>query len=617
MSASDRLRRVASHLLTATGCADGEPVDLVIRQANVVDGTGKPGFQGDVAVKGGQICFVGPQFLGQAKKEVNGAGQVLAPGFIDFHTHFDPYLSWDGRCDPTAKHGVTTVVVGNCSISVAPCKDADMAGRIVRMFGCIEDIRPESFYAGVPFEKWKTFPEWLDHIRPNLTVNVGALVGHSLVRMVVMGEESQKRTATPEEIQAQCEIIEEAMMAGALGFSGSMVDVDETNTPVPARYADWDEKIALCQAATRAGKKSKWSAGGKKRGVLSIVPKVFTVPNQMKPPIELEPRRPELGPKTDDPEQDMIDSVRELGHLSRAADITTTFQPLDPDADGVRRRVIAVMEEEAKTGARIYGQTTPRDMDQFCRLGETSVPLTFIGPWERIMREMDIVERQRKFADPANRKALVESMKKREKQTSVVRMKVTSVVHPDNQKYLGKTVREIADAEGKECGDVVLDLSLKDNLQTEFSRVGAVNTDKKALAEHLLHPQLQLGASDAGAHITQQAGHGDSTFMLETMVKKEKLLTLEFAIKKQTKDLAEQFHMHDRGTLEVGKAADLVLFDLNKLERGMDTFDALGMPGGQNRYTRYAKGYSGVWVNGAQVLENDEYTNVTGCGQVV
>lgn len=413
-ASSNRLRRVASHLLTATGCADGgEPADLVIRQANVVDGTGKPGFQGDVAVKGGQICFVGPHFTGQAKKEVSGAGQVLAPGFIDCHTHYDPYLSWDGRCDPSARHGVTTIVVGNCSISVAPCKNEDHAGRIIRMFSCIEDIRHESFTAGVPFHKWKTFPEWLDFIRPNLTVNVGALVGHSLVRLWVMGDDSQKRTATPEEVKQQCDIIEEAMMAGALGFSGSMVDVDETNTPVPARYADWEEKIALCQATTRAGRRSKWSQGGQPRGVLSIVPKAFNVKNQKKPPVELV-RRPELGPMTDDPEQDMIDSVRELGHLSRAADITTTFQPLMTDKrDPVRTHIIEVMEEEAKKGARVYGQTTPRDFNAFLRLGETSVPLTFIGPWERIMREQDLPERQRKFADPANRKALVESMKKR------------------------------------------------------------------------------------------------------------------------------------------------------------------------------------------------------------
>merc|ERR1719326_1661342 len=142
-----------------------------------------------------------------------------------------------------------------------------------------------------------------------------------------------------------------------------------------------------------------------------------------------------------------------------------------------------------------------------------------------------------------------------------------------------------------------------------------MNMNKKAIAEQLLHPQLQFGASDAGAHITQQAGSGDSTALLETFVKKEKLLGLEFAIEKQTKDLAEQFHMHDRGTIEVGKAADLVLFDLEKLEGSLDTF-ASDMPGNQNRYTRFAKGYSGVWVNGTQVLENDEYcADIKGCGQ--
>ena len=207
--------------------------DLIIKNGLLIDGTGTPGFTGDLAVKDGKIAALG-KISGNAKQKYNAKGQVVSPGFIDIHTHFDPQLCWDGFATPSLEHGITTVVTGNCSLSLAPIRNKAGADKIVSMFGVIEDIKKATFDEAVPFT-WNSFPEYLDHIRPKLGINVGALIGHSAVRLYVMGEASQQRTATPDEIEKMCLIIEEAMAAGALGISSSYVDMDENGDPVPSQ----------------------------------------------------------------------------------------------------------------------------------------------------------------------------------------------------------------------------------------------------------------------------------------------------------------------------------------------------------------------------------------------
>ena len=201
---------------------------------------------------------VGGGFIGAAAEEIDGTGRVLTPGFIDIHTHFDPQLCWDGRADPSLQHGVTTVIIGNCSLSLAPVADKHAADRIIGMFGRIEDIKRPTFEAAVPFSSWYgasgSFEAYLDHIRPGLSINVGALVGHSAVRMSVMGEESQQREATPREIADMAALIEEAMSAGAIGVSSSYADSDEFGNPVPSRFSSLDEKCQLAAAMGRSGR---------------------------------------------------------------------------------------------------------------------------------------------------------------------------------------------------------------------------------------------------------------------------------------------------------------------------------------------------------------------------
>ena len=199
-------------------------METIIKGGVIVDGTGTAPRQGDLGIRDGKV--VNASELGADANTVDATGKVVAPGFIDIHTHFDPQLCWDGLATPSLEHGVTTVVIGNCSLSLAPVRPDGAKDKLISMFQVIEDIKKPTFDAAVPFS-WESFPEYLDFIRGNLGVNVGALIGHSAIRYYVMGAASQERAATKDEIDAMCRIVEDAMAAGALGISSSYVDMDE------------------------------------------------------------------------------------------------------------------------------------------------------------------------------------------------------------------------------------------------------------------------------------------------------------------------------------------------------------------------------------------------------
>lgn len=550
--------------------------NLAIRNAKIIDGTGAPAFNGDVAVADGKVIAVG-KFDGTAAKEIDAHSHVLSPGFIDIHTHFDPQLCWDRLATPSLEHGVTTVVVGNCSLSLAPVHEG-ASRKLVKMFGKIEDIKEPTFDAGVPF-KWESFGQYLDFIKPGLGINVGALVGHSALRYYVMGAESQERVATDAEIAQMCDLLEGAMAAGAIGMSTSYVDIDENNRAVPSRLADMREKIALCKAMAKSG-----------RGTLQTVPYLI------------------------DPEE-QLRNIEELGVLSLESGVFCTIAPIiySPAAPEFYKRNLAKLDEQRARGAKVFGQTMTRSFNINIRLSETSFLLYGIASWNRIM-QLPLKERIAAFADRDARAKLVEDAERR--LAVLLRGSIVGEVYSKStQEFKGRRLTEIAKSMGKPISEAMLEIAVADDLQTEFQINDFIHADKDIVAQMLDHPSLHIGASDAGAHVAQFCGAGDTSDLLARFVREFGKLSLERAIHRITAEPADAWGIKNRGRIAVGAAADLTLFDPNAIERGAEEF-VNDFPGGGNRYIRHARGIDKVIVNGEVVVDAGKYTAAR-TGQIV
>ena len=373
---------------------------------------------------------------------------------------------------------------------------------------------------------------------------------------------------------------QEAMAAGAVGISSSYVDLDENMHPVPSRFAEYEEKAALAKALAASG-----------RGVWQVVP-------YFPDPVE------------------QLKNIKELGDISLAAGIPCSLQPvLSSPTSPLATEIIAALEAEQARGARVYGQIMPRCFDMNMRLAETSMLLFAMPRWKAIM-DLPRNQRRAEFEDPATRQILVDEMKNAQGFSGTLPFLIVgSVRSPDNEPYQGRTLGEIAQTEGKDLAEVILDLSLKDDLNTEFKLMNVLNADKASVAQLIDHPLLHFGASDAGAHITQFCGTGDTTHMLEHYVRDTGRLPLERAIHRMTGEVASDWGLADRGTIEPGKAADLVLFDLSSIRCGAEEF-VDDFPGEANRYIRKSEGYDAVIVNGQIVFDGRGYTEQRP-GQVV
>jgi len=544
--------------------------DLVVRGASIIDGSGRPAFPGDVAVRDGRILAVG-SFEGGGEREIDARGRVAAPGFIDIHTHYDAQLCWDGLATPSPLHGVTTVVTGNCSLSVAPVR-AEGVRRIVGMFQTIEDVREASFAAGVPFS-WESFPEYLEHLRGRLGVNVAPLVGHSALRLFAMGEASQQRPATDAELARMCALVGEAVRAGAHGLSLSHLDVDEEMRPVPSRYADLREKVALARAAVEAG-----------GSVLETVP------------------------PAGDPEEFRA-TVEELGTISRESGILCMLQPIlyYPPQPDLWERSLGWIEREWERGGRVLGQSSPRPFDQNLRLDETFFVFFLIPSWGDVMRRPP-GERAKLLADPALRPRLVEEG------LPILgyfleRAWIGAAECAENRALRGRRLADVARENGWTLVDALIEIALRDELATEFQIRGAMHADPDVTAQILKHPRVVVGASDGGAHVSQFCGASDPTLLLATFVRERGDFTLEEAVHRLTGQPAELFGLQDLGRLEPGRAADLVVFDAATVAPGEEVF-VRDLPGGASRYVCDAVGIDAVVVGGEVLVERGRTAQV-------
>jgi N-acyl-D-aspartate/D-glutamate deacylase len=531
-------------------------LDIVIRNARIVDGSGLPAFHGDVGIANGRLARVGGQLAASARREIDAEGRVVAPGFIDPHTHFDAQLLWDGQARPALEHGVTTVVHGNCSLSLAPLKTAHRP-RLVKMFQQIEEM-PDAAFDGAFEWTWESFADYVAALRGRVAVNVAPLAGHTPIRMWVMGEDANKRAAKPDEIRGMQDLLRACLEAGAVGLSTSYVDMDENLSPVPSRYAHREELDALCAVLGEFGR------------MLQVVPEFYNT-------------------------DVTVARVDQLAELSLAHGIPTTFSPLFDSAaipDNVPRVLDRVAEQFAR-GARVWPQVQTRPIDISFSLDMASLYFIQLPMWYMILR-MPREQRVALFRNEGTRKGLIDAA---EPGGDTQRFAKLRVRDSRDASLVGRTLGEIAAERGTTPAGAMLDLSLEEDLGVHFLASHMGHEDPRRIGPILANDLVHVGASDGGAHIQSFATYGDTGYLFSEFVRGGRHLTLEHAVRKITSDTAQIWGLPDRGLLRPGLAADVVLFDPDTIARG-DELPARDMPEGGMRYVRAGRGVDTVIVNG-------------------
>jgi N-acyl-D-aspartate/D-glutamate deacylase len=484
---------------------------LVIRGGTVVDGTGSPGYAADVAVVGDRVVDIGPGLTGDSYLEAEGC--VVAPGFVDIHTHYDAQVFWDPALTPSSFHGVTTVVAGNCGFSISPTRpsDRDLVGRTMEK---VEDMDPACLAEGIPWDEFETFPQYLDAVRARGSVlNFAAYVGHTPIRLYVMGEDAAERAAKPDEIAEMVGLVEEAMAAGAAGFATSraITHLGADGRPIPSRVAEREEIEALAGAVGRSGRGVVAVNGGEGFG--------FT---------------------------DCYKAQEAIG-----APITYTALLTFPG--GYHLKSAEIHRSYRDKGVAVFPQVSCRPLSFSMNLVE---PFTLnTNPMFAALAAGSLDERRAAFADPAWREeANTKWTLPPRWQTFEV---MESVAHPE---LIGRTLSDIAEERSVEPLDLLLDLAVEDLAGLRVKTIIA-NDDEDGIAMLLNEPGCVLGLSDAGAHVGQLCDAPLPTDLLGPWVRDRGVITLEKAVHKLTQEPADLFGFADRGVLREGAFADIVVFD--------------------------------------------------------
>ena len=541
--------------------------DLKIVDGFIVDGTGAPGFEGDVAIREGRIVAVG-EAPGRAAETIDATGRVVCPGFVDIHTHYDAQIMWDRMLTISPWHGVTTVVMGNCGFSVAPTRP-EHRETIVRTLENVEGMTVAALHEGLG-EEWPfvTFPDYLDAIEGRGTaINVGALIGHTAVRTWVMGKDATEREATAAEIDEMRLIVYDAMKAGALGFatSKSPTHVGYRGRPVPSRAAATEEITALAGELRRAGR----------GGVVQAT----------------------VGRSLSFPEFRALHEASGCPVSWTALLAGIALQDGDPD-EQLRRSAELVAQ-----GFDVVPQVSPRALEFEYQL---KAPFVFEGM--RLFRpvsEADAAGKKRLYADPGFRAAVWERLRERAPATFRRSFRGTVVSEaPGRPELAERPLFELAEAAGKTPVEYLFDLGVESDLEARF-RMPVANHDEDEVERLLLDPNTVVGLSDAGAHASQLCDACATTYLLKRWVREKKALGLERAVRMITSRPAEVFGIAGRGRLAPGLAADVVVFDPDTvgdgpLERVYD------FPGGADRLISRAEGIDAVIVNGTVIRRAGE-----------
>ncbi len=551
--------------------------DLVITNASICDGLGNPAFEGGLAVKDGRIAMIGAKGddLGAAAETVDAQGLTLAPGIIDIHTHYDAQLTWDAYATPSSGLGVTTVVIGNCGFTIAPCKpdDRDIT---MRNLTHVEGMSLEAMRAGIEWD-FESYADYMDSLtRRGVVPNVAAFVGHSSVRTFVLGEDASKRAATPDEVARMKRIVREALDAGAVGFATSTLEQHngEGGVPMPSRLADDHEMLELTGALGEAGHGVFMLT----KGTRSTIPWLENIAANNGRPVMIAAMFIDPG----DPER----VFRELGEIA--------------EANG--------------RGRELIGQVGcfPLGMEFTMR---HPYPLEALIAWRPAMEAEGTDDYKKVLADPAFRQGLRDEVAVPGVPNRFTNqwdtMFIAEVGKPEHRHLVGKSVGEMARADAKDNFDWFLDFGLADDLDTLF-QVSLFNIDEDNVIHLLKHPNAAVALSDAGAHLSFLCDAGFGLHLMGHWARERGDLNLEDAVRMVTSRAADVYRIRDRGRLTPGAWADLMLFDPATVGRG-EKRKVNDLPTGAVRLDTPAVGLHGVWINGVRTFDADGV--VQDCGR--
>ena len=552
--------------------------DLIIRNGLVVDGTGAPARHADVAISDGRITEIG-RVSGTAKRSIDARDCVVAPGFIDPHTHYDAQICWDGALTPSCWHGVTSVVLGNCGVGIAPCQPRSREVAMRDLVN-VEAIPYEVLERGITWD-WQTFPEYMDAAqRRKPAVNLAFLAPLTPLRHYVMGDASMERAATAEETARIRSLLAEAMDAGAFGFSSTILN----------QHLGFQGRPLACRLASREELKSYANVlRDKAKGAIEIA----------------------LTRQIGVLEEDQCQMLNLLLDESRRP---VTFIALF-DRDDLPEAVRDTLRRAAPMIARgARPQTSPlpltREIDMRSPFSFAAFP-----SWKRVFADKRKEAQKAVYADPAFRNQFREDLKNPMTFGNWERITLHEAHSPALKCFEGCTVAEVAATQGKDGVDALLDLTLADDLELEFTMT-SFNTRVDRMAELLNNPAILIGLGDGGAHVDMLCDAGYPTYLLGTWVRERGVLTLEEAIRRLTSDPAGLFGIHDRGRLLPGLAADVTIFDpvtVGSSNRGERRYD---LPGGGKRMVMPSRGVRYTIVNGAVTYADGALTG-TAQGRVL
>ncbi|MGE0259569.1 MAG: amidohydrolase family protein [Alphaproteobacteria bacterium] len=556
-------------------------LDLLIKNGTVVDGSGLPRYRADIGVKAGRIVEIG-RIRAAAERVIDADGLIVAPGFIDGHTHMDAQVAWDPIGSCSCWHGVTSVVMGNCGFALAPCKPADREW-FARCLTAVEDIPTEAMLAGIEWT-WETFPEYLANVeRLPKALNYGMYIGHSALRMYAMGERGLHETASEDDLRAMAHAVAEAVRAGALGFSTSRANthIRPDGGPVASRIADWEEIDRLVGAMAELDS-----------GIFQIGPDI----------------------SGGEAQRVFLDRLRKVA-LDTGRPIMfgtlATKQGVAPNPWDYQLRWI---DETVAQGGRIWGQATTRSINAIFSL-KSYLPFDYLPVW-RELRALPIEEQKARLRDPETRRLLVAAEAAMKPKGSEMQGGGAATTDPRKPDYANlfplfdtdwddPSVAELARRRNQHPVETIVDLCLENDDRVFVQPL--VNESPEDVLGLLKHPRTLATFSDSGAHVCQEMGSSLQTHLLSYWVRKRQQFTLEEAVRMLTFDNASAWELPDRGLVRTGYAADLVVFDEARIRPLLPKVEQ-DLPGGARRLVQKADGIAATVVNGAVAFENGAAT---------